>query len=151
MWNKLCASSWLNSDINKTCVLILSQRLKHFSFKEELSEISQKNCTCVYVNHPVFFSDFNQTWTLSEDFQKEPQISLFFKISLLGTDIMTLVGAWRNFTQTPKKEFASNNARTKQNLWTPCWNCSLSISNCFRRSDSYFIHMLNKHGTVTNM
>jgi len=62
------------------------------------------------------------------------------KMGLLGTDVMTLVGACRNFTETPKKnlcqtmqeqsriyvkqcknkaEFMSNNAITKQNLCQP--------------------------------
>jgi hypothetical protein len=34
----------------------------------------------LHVKYPLFLSDFNETWILSTDFSKNPQISHFMKI-----------------------------------------------------------------------
>jgi len=45
-------------------------RLKHFLFYEELSEIWSKMYIGLHVNHPLFLSDFNDTWIFSTDYRQ---------------------------------------------------------------------------------
>ena len=85
--------------------------LKHFSFYEEISEISPKMSIGLHVKYPFCLSDFNGTWMFST-VSKNPLISNFTKIRQVGvelfhadgrTDMTKLTIAFSNFANAPKK------------------------------------------------
>jgi hypothetical protein len=55
-----------------------------FAFQEEFSEILSQIYIIDHVKYPLVLQDFNQTWNLSTDFQKNPQTSNFMKICPMG-------------------------------------------------------------------
>jgi len=48
--------------------------LKHFSFKEEMSEICSKMCIGLHVKYPLFLSDFNKTLIFLERVCSQTQL-----------------------------------------------------------------------------
>jgi hypothetical protein len=60
--------------------------LKYFSFQEEFIEILSQMYIGLHVKHPLFWSDFNETWTLSTYFQKNTQVSNVTNIRPLGAE-----------------------------------------------------------------
>jgi len=57
--------------------------LKHFSFKEEISELS---CLQIYlhVKYPLLFSYFNEAFIFLDKFSKDTEISNITKIIFVG-------------------------------------------------------------------
>jgi hypothetical protein len=86
--------------------------LKHFSFQEELSEKLSWIHIGLHVRHPLFLSDFNETWIFSADFLKTLKYHISWKSvqweprcsmrTDRRTDIVKLMVAFRIFSQEPK-------------------------------------------------
>ena len=86
--------------------------LKHFSFYEELSEISLPMYTGLHVKTPLFLSDFNETWTFSADLRKILKYQISWKsvqwnpgCSMRtegGQTDMKLLVTFRSFANAPK-------------------------------------------------
>ena len=85
--------------------------LKHFPFYEEMSEIS-KIYSGLHVKYPLFFSDFNETWTFSTVIRK----ILTFQISQKSfqwnrivprgrTDMTKLIVALNNLAKRLRNEY----------------------------------------------
>ena len=96
------------------CVLIFSTTFvwKHFSFREELSEIWSKICIGLHVKYRLIFPDFKETWIFPADYRKNAQIRNLMKIHKVRvklfhvdrrTDKTKMVVAFRNSANAPKK------------------------------------------------
>ena len=100
---------------HKMCLAFLYRlNLKHFSFKEEFSEILSQMWERLHVKYPLFLSRCNETENLGQ-FSKTSQLSSFIKIRSVGaklfyadgqtdeqTDTRKLIVAFRSFTKASK-------------------------------------------------
>jgi hypothetical protein len=93
-----------------TVVWITSHSKKKWTGYDQKYQILQSK-----IKYPLFLSDFNDIWTFSTDFRKNPHISYFMKLRPVGgelfhtggradrrTDTTKLIFALRNFANTPK-------------------------------------------------
>ena len=60
---------------------------KHFSFWQETSEVWQTVSVGLHTKWHLFLYDFNETWIFLDRFSKNPQISNFTKIHLVGAEL----------------------------------------------------------------
>ena len=61
--------------------------LKHFSFKEEMSDIWSKMFIGLHLKYLLFLSNFNENWIFSTFFSKNTKISNFVKIRPVGAEL----------------------------------------------------------------
>ena len=61
--------------------------LKHFSNREEFSEILLKMYIGLHAKYPLFLSAFKQTWIFLNKFSENPPISNSVKIRLVGAEL----------------------------------------------------------------
>jgi hypothetical protein len=100
--------------------------LKHFSFQEEMSEIS-KLCIGLHVKYSLYLSGFNEPWILSTYFRK-------YKTSLKSvqrkpscskrtdgrTGVTTLIVSFRNFEKAPKIYLHHNVEKPSKEILEGC-------------------------------
>ena len=117
-------------------------RLKHFSFREELSEIWSNEYIGLHVKYPLWLSDFNNSWIFLAFFYI--RISNLKKIRPVGaelfntfgrTDMKKLMVAFRTFTKAP------NDSVQKQYFSPPVlWSYSPLVLNFITYSHHHHHH-----------
>jgi hypothetical protein len=89
------------------CVFWFSQQIlsETFLILRRIQRGIVTNMHRLHVKHPLFLSDFNESWTFSTDVSKNIQILNFMKIHLVGAELFH--GDRRKYTKKLRATFGN--------------------------------------------